>query len=156
MNKVIFFVFLIILSNCKLNPVNKSHGVSFLENKTNKIIINNTNLNDARVILGPPSTIGAFDNTIWIYIERVRSRRNILNLGKNITIVNNVLVLKFDNYGILKEKEFFDIKKINKIKFVEKTTESLSREGSFIYNFLSSIRHKINEPAKKKLRKKTK
>ena len=153
MYKIIFLVLLIILSNCNLNPVNKSHGVSFLDKKINKLIINNTNLNDAKAILGPPSTTGIFDNTIWIYIERVRTRGKLLKLGKNITIVNNVLVLKFDKYGILKEKNFFGKEKLNKIKFNDETTQSISREGSFIYNFLTSLRHKIDAPTKKKLKK---
>ena len=156
MYKFIFFTLLIILSNCKLNPVNKSHGVSFLDQKTNKLIINNTNLNDTRKILGPPSTTGIFDNTIWIYIENVRSRGKLLHFGRNVTTANNVLVLKFNNYGILKEKNFFDKDQLNEIKFSDETTESISREGSFIYNFLTSLRHKINEPAKKKLKKKRK
>ena len=150
MYRVIFFIFLIILSNCKLNPVDKTHGVAFLNKKADKLTINHTNLNDARKILGPPSTTGTFDNTIWIYIERVKSKGKLLDLGKNITKINNVLVLKFDDYGILKKKDFFDNQKLSNMEFNKKTTESISREGSFIYNFLTSLRHKINEPVKKK------
>jgi len=154
MNRFIFLIFLITLSSCKLNPVDNTHGVAFLDKKSNKLILHNTNINDARKILGPPSTIGTFDNTVWIYIERVKTRGKLLDLGRNVTKTNNVLILRFDNYGILKNKEFFDKEKLNDLKFSEVTTESISREGSFIYNFLTSLRHKINEPTKRALRKK--
>ena len=127
MYRVIFFIFLIILSNCKLNPVDKTHGVAFLNKKADKLIVNNTNLNDARKILGPPSTTGTFDDTIWIYIERVKSKGQLLDLGRNVTKISNVLVLKFDDYGILKKKDFFDKQKLSSMKFNEKTTESNSR-----------------------------
>ena len=152
MHKFIFFTFLIILSNCKLNPVNKSHGVSFLDQKTSKLIINNTNLNDTRKILGPPSTTGIFDNTIWIYIENVRTRGKLLHFGRNVTTANNVLVLKFNNYGILVSKDFYDKTKMNKINFTEAQTVPITKEKSFVYSFLSSVRQKINNPTKDKHR----
>ena len=90
MHKLIFIIVLLLLSNCLGNPVNKTHGVPFLENKQKALIINETNKNDVKRIMGPPSTTATFDNSIWIYIERTRSRVKLLKFGRNITSKNNV------------------------------------------------------------------
>ncbi len=87
--------------------------------------------------------MGVFDDTVWIYIERTKTRGKLLNLGKNITLKNNVLVLKFNNRGLLYEKKFYDKKDIQEIDFSQEVEEGLSKESSFIKNFLSSVRQKM-------------
>ncbi len=152
MHKLIFIIVLLLLSNCQGNSVNKTHGVPFLENKQKALIVNETNKNDVKRIMGPPSTTATFDNSIWIYIERTRSRGKLLKFGRNITSKNNVLALEFNNYGVLVKKNFYDKSKMNKIKFAANITEPITREKSFFYSFLSSVRQKINNPTKKKHR----
>ena len=117
------------------------------------MIINKTNKNDTLLILGPPSTKGTFDNTIWIYMERIRSKGSLFKFGRNITITNNALVLNFNSKGILESKNLYDLKKNNKIKFVKNKTASINKEQDFIYSFLSSIRQKVNNPKTRKNRK---
>ena len=152
MHKIIIIIILILLSNCQRNPVVKTHGVAFLDKKHENLIINETNQNDVKKALGHPSTIATFDNSVWIYIERTRTRGKILKFGQNITSKNNVLALEFDQYGILSKKNFYDKNKINEINFTKDTTESITVEKSFIYSFLSSLRQKVNQPAKRKKR----
>ena len=41
---------------------------------------------------------------------------------------------------------------MNKINFVETETQPITREKSFVYSFLSSVRQKINSPTKNKHR----
>ena len=106
--------------------------------------------NDVKKVLGHPSTIGTFENSIWIYIERTRTKGKMLQFGRNVINKNNVLALEFDEYGILTKKDFYDKTKINKINFTKYTTTTISREKSFVYSFLSSLRQKINAPAKSK------
>ena len=144
----VLFIFTIVtvlslMTNCQRNELIRSHGVSFLDKKNENIIVNKSNRNDVRKKLGNPSTESIFDNTIWIYVERTRGRGKITKLGQNVLLKNNVLVLKFDQYGILREKEFYDKSKMEKIDFSKKTTAGLSREKDFIYNFLSSMRQKM-------------
>ena len=143
LNLVIALAILLILTNCQKKELVHSHGISFLEKRQEKIVVNNSNRNDVRKKLGYPSTESIFDNTIWIYVERTRGRGKITKLGQNVTLKNNVLVLKFDKYGILREKEFYDKTKMQNIDFSKKTTEGLNRERDFIYNFLSSMRQKM-------------
>ncbi len=138
------------MSNCNQNPVIKTHGIPFLDIKQKKLIIKTTNKNDVRKILGPPSTVAIFDNSIWIYIERTRARGKMLKFGQNVTSKNNVLALEFNEYGILIKKDFYNKKQINKINFTKNTTDTITREKNFVYSFLSSLRQKINKPVNRK------
>ena len=150
MHKIIIILVLLLLSNCQRNPVINTHGVVFLDKKQKNLIIEKSNKNDVKKVLGHPSTIGTFDNSIWIYIERTRTRGKLLKIGQNITNKNNVLALEFNEYGILTKKDFYNKSQINNINFTKDTTETISREKTFVYSFLSSLRQKINAPVKKR------
>ena len=154
MNKVIYIIFLfIIVSNCKFKPVVKHHGVPFLEKKQELLIVNKSNKNDIKEILGIPSTKSKFNNDIWIYIERKQTQSQIKNLGKMKIYKNDVLVLEIDKYGVLKKKNFYNKDDMNKIKVVEETTQAGFKKNSFIYEFLSSMRQKINDPLGQRAKK---
>ena len=142
-----------IVSNCSFKPVVKHHGVPFLEKKQAKLIINKSNKNDIYQILGIPSTKSKFDNDVWIYIERKQTQSKIKNLGRMKILKNNVLVLEIDNYGILKSKEFYNIDDMEKIKIAENTTEAGFQKNSFIYDCMSSMRQKINDPLGQRAKK---
>ena len=131
----------------------KHHGVPFLEKKQASLIVNKTNKNDIRMLLGNPSTKSKFDNDVWIYIERKQTQSRLKNLGRMKIYKNDVLVLELDNYGILKKKEFYNKDDMNNIKVVESTTESGFKKNSFIYDFMSSMRQKINDPLGERAKK---
>ena len=157
MNKILYIIFLaFIVSNCSLKPVVKHHGVPFLENKQIDLVVNKSNKNDIKKLLGTPSTTSKFDNDIWIYIERKQTQSKFKNLGKMKIFKNDVLVLEIDNYGILKKKEFYNKDDMKKIKIVENTTEVGFKKRSFIYDFMSSMRQKINDPLGQRAKKRKK
>ena len=154
MIKILYIIFLsLIVSNCTIKPVVKQHGVPLLEKKQKKLIINKSNKNDIRKTLGIPSTISKFDNDLLIYIERKQTQSKIRNLGKMKIFKNDVLVLEIDNYGILKSKEFYNINDMKKLKISENQTQTGFTKKSFIYNFMSSMRQKINDPLGKRAKK---
>ena len=97
-------------------------------------------------ILGNPSTKSKFDNDVWIYIERKQTQSKLKNLGKMYIYKNDVLVLEIDKYGILKKKNFFNKEDMKKIKIVKVNTDTGFRKNTFIYDFMSSMRQKINDP----------
>jgi len=146
MNKLYIFFLFLILSNCSFKPVVKHHGVPFLEKKQETLIINQTNKNDIKKILGVPSTTSKFDNDVSIYIERKQTQSQLKNLGRMKIFKNDVLVLEIDKYGILKKKEFYNKDDMENIKIVEATTQAGFKRNSFIYDFMSSMRQKINDP----------
>ena len=154
MIKILYiFFFALVVSNCSFKKVVKHHGVPFLEKKQKELIIDQSTSNDIRKILGTPSTRSKFDNDIWIYIERKQTQSELKNLGRMKIYKNDVLVLEIDNYGILKKKEFYNINDMKKVKVVEDTTEASFARNSFIYDFMSSMRQKINDPLGKRAKK---
>jgi outer membrane protein assembly factor BamE (lipoprotein component of BamABCDE complex) len=148
--KKILLLSLILLASCSLNKVVKHHGVHNLEQKQTKLKINQTNKNDIINLIGPPSTKSTFDNDVYIYIERKTSGSKLVKLGKKKLIKNDVLVLEIDSKGILLAKNFYNKDEMNNIKFDDDVTSINYSKKSFIYNFLSSVRQKIDDPLGKK------
>ena len=144
---IIVFVF---ISSCTLNKVVKKHGVRNLDKKQQKLTVYQNNKNDIQNLLGPPSTKSTFDNDVYIYIERKTSSSKLTKLGKKKLLRNNVLVLEIDNKGILVSKKFYNKEDMQKIEFDESSTEINQSSKSFIYNFLYSLRQKIDDPLGKK------
>lgn len=147
MNKILYtIIFSLIVTNCSFKKVVKNHGVPFLEKKHKILIIDQSNKNDVIKTLGEPSTKSKFDNDVWIYIERKETNSGIKNLGKTKIFKNDVLVLEIDKNGILKKKEFYNKDDMENIKIAEETTGSSFKKTSFVYEFMSSMRQKINDP----------
>ena len=154
MIKILYIIFLsLIVANCSFKNVVKHHGVPFLEKKQATLIVNEANKNDITKILGNPSTTSKFDNDIWIYIERKQTQSELKNLGRMKIYKNDVLVLEIDNYGILKKKEFYNKDDMKNLKIVKSTTENGFRRDTFVYDFMSSMRQKINDPLNKRAEK---
>ena len=147
MIKILYIIFLtFVVTNCSFNKVVKHHGVPFLEKKQKSLLINESNKNDIRKILGAPSTTSKFDNDVWIYIERKQTQSKLKNLGRMKIFKNDILVLEIDRYGILKKKEFYNMDDMKKIEIVKDTTDAGFARNSFIYDFMSSMRQKLNDP----------
>ena len=154
MIKILYIIlFSLVISNCSLKPVVKHHGVPFLEKKQSKLIVNKSNKNDIIKILGSPSTKSKFDNDVWIYIERKQTQSKLKYMGKMKIFKNNVLVLEINDYGILKDKKFYNKDDMEKIKVVEAETGTSYKKNSFIYDFMSSMRQKINDPLGQRAKK---
>ena len=142
-----------LISNCSLKKVVKHHGVPSLEKKQANLIINKSNKNDIINILGNPSTSSKFDNDVWIYIERKQTQSELKNLGKMKIYKNIVLVLELNNYGVLKKKKLYNQNDMKDIKISKDITGKKFRKNSFIYDFVSSLRQKINDPLGKRAKK---
>jgi len=150
MNKIYFIIIFLCIANCSFNKAIKHHGVNFLEKKQEKLILKTTNKNDIVKILGPPSTKSTFDNDVWIFIERKTTTKKLFKLAKRKVLVNNVLVLEIDSYGLLVKKEFYNMEKMNDLDFSKRKTETVYTKKSFVYDFMSSMRQKLNDPLGKR------
>ena len=138
-----FIVLFIILTSCQLQEPTKNHGIIFLENRSNKLIINKSNKNDVIRIIGQPHSKSINDDNIWIYLERTLGKGKYHKLGKNVLKKNNTLVLKFDKFGILKSKKIFNKNNTNKITFSKKETKNELTKKSFVESFLMSLKQKM-------------
>ena len=147
MNNLLYIIFFsLIVANCSFKKVVKHHGVPYLEKKQASLIVNKANKNDIRKILGNPSTTSKFDNDVWIYIERKQTQSELKTLGRMNIYKNDILVLEIDKYGMLKKKKFYNKDNMQNIKIAKQTTESGIKKNAFIYDFMSSMRQKINDP----------
>ena len=122
----------------------------FLDKKQEKLTINKSNKNDILELLGSPSTTSTFDNNLWIYIERKIDNSSMIKFGKEKIVVNNILILEINSMGMLEKKEFLDLKNMEDIKFSTMVTASDYNKKTFLYDFLSSMRQKINDPLGKR------
>ena len=136
-------IFFIISVSCKLQEPLKTHGIIYLENRSQKLVINKTNQNDVVSVMGKPHIKESQNEHTWIYIERVLTKGRYHKLGKHVLKESNVLVLEFNKFGILEKKSFINKDKINKIRFSEKKTENKLSQKSFVQNLLQSIRQKM-------------
>ena len=150
MKKILIFTIFFLISNCSFNKVVQNHGIHNLEKKQTKLKVNLTNKNDIFKIIGPPSTKSTFDNDIYIYIERKTSSSKLTKLGKKKVLLNNVLVLEFDNKGMLISKKFYNKDEMNKLKFDDSNTNLNYTKRSFVNDFLFSLRQRIDDPLGKK------
>jgi len=148
--KIFLIILTIFLTNCKLNKVVKHHGIHNLEAKSKELFINETNINQIRDLLGPPSSTSYFDKDILIYLERKTSNSKLLKLGKKKLIANNVLLLEVNNRGMLINKEFLNQEDLNKLTFTNKTTKTIADQESFVSRALSGVVTKIDDPLGKK------
>ena len=150
MKNFLFLIILILISNCSIKKVVKHHGVHNLEKKQAKLLINETNRNDIINLIGPPSSKSSFDKDLLIYIERKTSSSKLTKLGKKELLANNVLLLELDNRGLLVNKKFYNMNDMKKIQFDKNNTEIAYKKNTFIYDFLFSLRQKIDDPLGKK------
>jgi len=145
-------IVIVFVSSCGFKKRVDHHGVHLLKKKSDLLIISQTNKNDIVEILGPPSVKSTFNNDLYFYIERKTTTDKLIKLGKKVYLENNVLLLEIDSRGILFKKEFYDLNKMKDIKLVSSKTLVDYQKQSFIYEFLSSMRQKVNDPLGKRNR----
>ena len=140
---LIGFFFFIILTNCQLKDPIKPHGIIYLENRSNKLEVKKTNKNDVVKIIGKPHIKDSDTTETWIYFERILTKGKFHKFGQHILSENNILVLDFNKYGVLENKNFLDKESMNKLNFSELKTENILTEKSFVQKFLQSVRQKM-------------
>ena len=93
--------------------------------------------------MGVPHSTSIDDENEWIYIERILTKGEFHKLGQTILKTNNVLVLNFDKYGVLKNKRLLSKDDKNELAFSEKKTNNNLTQKSFVEKFLSSVKSKM-------------
>jgi len=148
MKIILIFIFLLTLS-CGNNKVVKSHGFFALEEKSNKIELLKSNKNDVIEIIGKPSTISLFNDNTWYFIQRETVNQSVFKLGKSKIIKNNILLVSFNDYGVVNFKKLYNIDDMNMIKIDKNETVKDFEKRSKIGKVLKSLEQKINAPKSK-------
>ena len=141
-NKLLLILFFILIG-CKLQEPTKSHGILFLENRSNQLVVKKDNKNDVIKLFGSPHSKSFNNDNEWIYIERVLTKGSFHKFGQNVIKSNNVLVLSFNKYGIINQKKFLDQSDLNKLSFSKDITDNDLSKKSFVESFLSSVKSKM-------------
>ena len=128
---------------CQLKEPQQNHGILFLENRSAKLKVDVSNQNDVIKSIGHPHSKSINDENEWFFVERTLTKGEFHKLGKNILKESNILILKFDKYGILKEKMLLTKEDIKKLSFSDKETSNELSQKSFIQKFLTSLRDKM-------------
>ena len=139
----LFILIFLISSACQIQEPTKNHGILFLKNRSDKLIVDKSNKNDALGVVGRPHSKSIENDDKWIYLERILTKGKYHKLGQHVLKSNNVLVLTFDKFGVLKTKSFYDKDDVKKVKFSEKITENKLSKKSFVETFLSSVKEKM-------------
>ena len=149
MKETVYLLLILLFTiSCQRNEIVKTHGIAYLEKREKLIFVNKSNKNDTINIFGQPSTKGMTNDNLWIYIERTKSSGKMIKLGKKHLTKNNVLVLEFNKYGVLKNKNFFDKDSMKDLTFAKDITVNEIKKENFVYSFLSSIRQKMESKRK--------
>jgi len=141
--KFLYLFFFILLTNCQFYEASNTHGILFLENRSNKLIVKKSNKNDAINIIGQPHSKSIENENEWIYIERIFVKGEYHKLGQHVLKSSNVLLLEFDKYGILINKNFFDKEDLNKVAFSKDATDNDLSKRSVIEGLFSSLKAKM-------------
>ena len=140
------FIFCLILSNCSsLEQPNEVHGVKNIILKSQILKINVSNKNDVLKLIGYQPLIDPFDKNLWSYFEIVIEKNR---LGKKEFKKNNILIIKFNNKGIINKVETYNLSNMQNIKFSENKTKSLALDDSIITKILNSSRKRLQRAKK--------
>ena len=149
MKKITFLLlFFLITLNCSKNKVSNIHGIRFIETKYEILELNKTNKNDVRKIIGPPSSISDFDNK-WMFIEKKSESQSLIKLGEKKISSNNVLIVEFNEMGILVSKNLLKIDDMNQILIADKKTKKEFDQNNIVYDIFTTLREKINAGTRK-------
>ena len=72
----------------------------------------------------------------------------MIKLGKQKIKKNNILVVELNNSGILIDKKLLNLENMNDVKYLEETTEKDFKNNNFMFTVFTSLREKINAPAR--------
>ena len=148
--KYFYLILFIIIVNCTGNKVSNYHGVKSLDLKFSQIELNITNKNDLIKIIGPPSIKSDFNQNKWFYLERIKSNQSLFKLGSQKIKINNVLVVELNNSGVLIKKKLLNLDNMNDVKYLKNETNKEFESKNVLYDVFSSLREKINAPAKRR------
>jgi outer membrane protein assembly factor BamE (lipoprotein component of BamABCDE complex) len=91
---------------------------------------------DVTAVIGSPTAHDSFDDNVWLYISEVTQQRIGRTLGE---LDQNVVVLRFDDKGVLRDVGKLDQSDGLPVSVVARTTPSPGTEASFLQQLLGNI-----------------
>tara|TARA_B100000886_G_scaffold142455_1_gene96708 strand:- start:32800 stop:33198 length:399 start_codon:yes stop_codon:yes gene_type:complete len=121
------------------------HGIKNIIFKSQILKKDVSNKNDVLKLIGYQPLIDPFDKNLWSYFEIVIEKNK---LGKKEFKKNNILIIKFNNKGIINKLETYNLSNMQNIEFSESKTKSLALDESIITKILNSSRKRLQRAKK--------
>lgn len=87
-------------------------------------------------LLGTPSSIATFDDRTWYYISR---RTETFAFFEPDVVDQEVLMVKFDEAGIVSDMKIYGLEDSQPIQPVERTTPTLGREMTILQQLIGNL-----------------
>jgi outer membrane protein assembly factor BamE (lipoprotein component of BamABCDE complex) len=91
---------------------------------------------DVRAVLGTPSSIAAFDESVWYYISQVRVSQAFF---KPDTAQQQVLVMHFDDSGILDRIGVLGEEESEEVTLIARETPTAGHKLTFLEQLLGNV-----------------
>jgi outer membrane protein assembly factor BamE (lipoprotein component of BamABCDE complex) len=101
-----------------------------------QLVVGTSTTKDATALLGSPTAHATFDDNTWIYISEVTRTRIGRKLGED---KQNVVVLTFDQSGVLRDVKKLGMDDAQPVQVVSRTTPSPGSEASFLQQLFGNI-----------------
>ena len=124
----------LVLGAC--SPVIKVHGFVPGEEQISRLKPGVHRQKDVADLLGSPSNVGTFREGTWYYVTRRTER---VAFFEKKTIDQRVVVVKFDEAGLLKDITRYALADGREIEPVDRVTQTRGRELGFIEQIIGNI-----------------
>ena len=118
------------------NPISDHLGNRTLKENVEQVQVGRTSKNEVVRLLGSPSNVAAFDPDTWYYISARQVQYAFL---KPRTTDQNVLVIRFDGSGIVREMKTLGLQDSQETTYVSRTTPTRGGEPGFLRSLYETI-----------------
>lgn len=126
-----------LLAGCSLvEPPLQPRGDRVDADQVKQLVPGVTTQADATALLGSPTAKGTFDQNTWIYISEMT--RPVIG-GTQDVAHQNVVALRFDNRGVLRNVETRDKANALPVSIVSRTTPSPGTEASVLQQLFGNV-----------------
>lgn len=127
----------LVLSSCGwLEPPPQVRGNRIEADALSELTLGTSTKADVTAVIGSPTAHDTFDENVWLYISEVTQNR-IANTQAELD--QNVVVLRFDDKGLLKSIEKLSKSDALPVSVIARTTPSPGTEASFLQQLMGNI-----------------
>lgn len=132
-----FLIGCLALSSCAwLAPPPTVRGNKVDAEQLKELVPGTSTKADVTAVIGSPTAVATFDDSRWLYISELTQPRIGRTLGE---VDQKVVVLNFDERGVLKSIEKRDKADSLPVSVIARTTPSPGTEASFLQQLLGNI-----------------
>ena len=117
-------------------PIEESHGYVPDAELIEKLRPGVHDRDSVAELLGSPSSVATFDDGTWYYISRSTERIAFLNRK---VVQQDVVVVSFDEAGIVQDVERFSLEDGRQIDLVSRTTPTRGKELSLVQELFGNL-----------------